>query len=283
MRIDSSQNQYVKLAKSLHSAGGREDAGLFLAEGPTVVAEALLYAPDIEWVAWCPDSDDPDCEALADAARQAAIPVHELSERSFGAMSDARTAQGIAAVLRIRRLDLTAVSVAAGPALALVLHEVRDPGNLGTMIRSADAFGACAVVLSGSCVDPWEPKVVRATAGSLFHLPIVEAQWRQVTGWAADHGFSLVAAVVDATHVLGRVPLPPRAAIVIGNEAAGLPDEVLRQTSFGVRIAMSGAAESLNAAVAAGILLYEARRQPPAPGAGTAETTEQHNGRDGEK
>ena len=152
------------------------------------------------------------------------------------------------------------IDIAEGGAV-LVLHEIRDPGNMGTMIRSADAFGAVGVILAGSCVDPEDPRVVRSTAGSLFHLPVVQADWQQVTGWAEENRVKLYATSLDGTHPVGKVGIPKRVALVIGNEAHGLPEGVLQDSDYTVRIPMSGCAESLNAAVAAGILLFDAQRQ----------------------
>jgi len=126
------------------------------------------------------------------------------------------------------------------------------------MIRSADAFGGDAVVLTGSCVDPCDPKVVRSSAGSSFHLPVVEAEWEQVVGWAREHRVSLLALDLDAEHVVGKAGLPRRAGLVVGNEAHGLPERVLQDAAFRVRIPMFGRAESLNAASAATIVLYVA-------------------------
>lgn len=258
MRIESPANRLVKLARSLHGPKGRREMRMFLAEGPAVVAEALMYAPDIQWIAHCGQGADEDAAELADAAREAGIAVHDLSERAFDALAATRSPQGIAAVIRIRPADLGMIRCRPDAETILVLHDLRDPGNVGAMIRTADALDAGAVILSGSCADPYEPKVVRATAGSLFHLPVVEADWGQVAGWAREEKLSLVAADVGAPHVLGRAGLPPRAAIVIGNEAHGLPEDVLQDAAMQVRIPVPGRAESLNAAVAAGILLYEA-------------------------
>ena len=276
MKIESPQNRHAKLARSLHTIKGRRETGLFLAEGPAAVAEALLYAPGIEWIAWCAELDNPDADELATAARQAGIPVHEMTERAFGALSDTRAPQGIAAIMRIQPRTLASIPVEDHDLTVLVLHDLRDPGNVGAMIRSADALGAAAVILSGSCVDPYEPKVVRATAGSLFHLPVVEADWRQIAAWASDNNISLVATDLDAPHELGKAQLPARVGIIIGNEARGLPEEVLQDVALRIRIPMGGRAESLNAAVAAGIVLYEAARSSSSDNC-------IHNGSDGEK
>jgi RNA methyltransferase, TrmH family len=223
-----------------------------------VVAEALLHAADIRWVACCPEIAGEDAGAVAAQAAEAGITVNMLSRRAFEALSDTRSPQGLAAVVRARRADLSALIPEAEAFTVLVLHDVRDPGNVGSMIRSADALGATGIIMVAHCADPWEPKAVRATAGSLFHLPVALAGWRQVSAWARDNAIGVVAAVATGHHVLGKADLPPRCALVIGNEAHGLPPEVLQDAALAVRIPMLGHAESLNASAAAAILLYEA-------------------------
>ncbi len=260
MLIESPHNERVKLARSLHEAKGRREAGLFLAEGPSVVAEAMAAGAGLLWIAWCEALAGPSAEGVLAAARQAKVEVLELSERAFRALSDARNPQGLAAVARIPAAGLSALETPGERFLGLVLHEIQDPGNLGSMIRSADAFGAGAVILSGAGADAHEPKVVRATAGSLFHLPVVRAQWPAVSAWAAERQVALVAAVAAGGAALDEMTLPPRVAFVIGNEAHGLPPQVLREAALQVRIPMRGRAESLNAAAVAAILLHEAGR-----------------------
>ena len=264
MPIESSQNDRVRLAKSLHTAKGRREAGLFLAEGPSVVTEALGSDAPVAWVAWCEELSSPRVAEVLEAALEAGIEVVDCGERAFRALSDTQSPQGIAAVLELPRPCLAHLKTEAARLTYLVLHDVRDPGNLGTMVRTADAFGADAVILAGSCADPYEPKVVRATAGSLFHLPVIGAAWREFVGWAAGHEVAAVASSLEAESGLGATPLPHRLALVVGNEAHGLAAEVLQDLALRVRIPMSGRAESLNAAAAAAVLLYEAsRREPP--------------------
>ncbi len=260
MNIDSPKNRHVRVARALQTTKGRREHGLFLAEGPGAVAEALMYGRGIEWVAWCEGLADAEGDEIADAARRAHIPVHQLSDEAFRALSDTQSPQGIAAVMRIEPATLDAIHIADGGAV-LVAHEIRDPGNLGAMIRSADALGAVGIVLAGQCADPYQPKVVRATTGSLFHLPVVEADWSQVKSWADDQRVSLYATALEGRHTIGKVGIPKRVAFIIGNEAHGLPESILQDATYSVRIPMSGRAESLNAAVAAGIALFEAERQ----------------------
>lgn len=257
--IDSPQNALIKLARTLHSSRGRRDCGLFLAEGPALVAEALATPREIEWIACCPELAGDEAGALAAQAIESGVQVHMLSRRAFEALSDTRTPQGLAAAARVRRADLSALALdAPQPFTALALHDVRDPGNVGSMIRCADALGATGVALIAHCADPWEPKAVRASAGSLFHLPLALAGWRQVAAWARDNAVGIVASAATGQHLLGEADLPERCLLVIGNEAHGLPAEVLQDAAMTVRIPMLGRAESLNAAAAAAILLYEA-------------------------
>ena len=257
MRIDSPQNPQVKFARALHASKGRKEHRLFFAEGPAVVAEALMYSTGIEWIAWCPELANDDVTDLAGAAMEAEVTVYEMSERAFTAMSDTRSPQGIAAVLHMPYLRLSDIALPPAACRILVLHDMRDPGNVGTMIRSADALGATAVVLTAHCADPYEPKVVRATAGSMFHLPVIEVMWQELEVWAKTKGFALVTSCPTAKYELGEAALPERALVMIGNEAHGLPEDILQQSDLMVKIPMRGKAESLNASTAAAIILYE--------------------------
>ena len=257
MLIDSPQNPQVKFARTLQTSKGRKEHKLFFAEGPAVVAEALMYSPGIEWIAWCPELANDDVTDLAGAAVESEITVFEMSNRAFTAMSDTRSPQGIAAVIHQPYLRLSDIMLPLGACRILVLHDMRDPGNVGTMIRSADALGATAVVLTAHCADPYEPKVVRATAGSLFHLPVVEIMWAELEVWAKTNDFALVTSCPTAKYELGDAKLPERALVIVGNEAHGLPEDILQQSDLMVKIPMRGKAESLNASTAAAIILYE--------------------------
>jgi TrmH family RNA methyltransferase len=148
------------------------------------------------------------------------------------------------------------------PRLVCVLAEVRDPGNAGTVLRAADAFGADAVVTTRGSVDPQSPKAARAAAGSLFHLPVVAgAPWPEVAAALRGRGLRLVGADPHASATVDQAPLAEPVALVIGNEAHGLPAEVEADLDLVVRVPLAGRAESLNLAAAAAVLLYETARQ----------------------
>ncbi|MGA7149065.1 MAG: RNA methyltransferase, partial [Microbacterium sp.] len=170
--LENPRSPRVRAVAKLTKRSARQETGLFLLEGPQAAREALVYRPDtlVEMFA-TPTAMErhPD---VRDAAREAGIEVLFTTEGVLDAMADTVTPQGIVAVARQSPTSLRDV-FAASPRLIAICEEVRDPGNLGTIIRAADAAGADAVVLTGRTVDPYNPKVVRATTGSLFHLPVV--------------------------------------------------------------------------------------------------------------
>lgn len=259
--IDSPQNQYVKLFHSLATPKGRREHGLFPVEGIHPIEDLLATGWRAMVGYWCPEllpgTDLP--QALQAASKEFVC----LSRRAFEALSDVKSPQGLAAAVRIPKP--TVRSIADREGVILALHEVRDPGNMGNMIRTADAAGALAVMAVGDCADFYQPKVVRAAAGSLFHLPLVPVTTAQLLQWAGESGTALVATSPTAATPLPQAALPPRCAVLIGSEAHGLPGELAAAADLRVTIPMPGAAESLNATVAAGIVLYEygCRRRLP--------------------
>ncbi len=182
-----------------------------------------------------------------------------LSRDVFASAVETASPQGIAATILHPR---GRAGAAPQPqSIALVLESLQDPGNLGTLIRSAEAFGAQHIFLTPDTVNPWNPKVVRASAGSVFRMPITRAPLAQIAAQLAQQGTVLYAAVaerLDSVSLL-ETTFAPRTAIMIGNEGAGLSDQALALAQARVRIPC--AVESLNAAIAGSTLLYEALRQ----------------------
>lgn len=246
----------AKLAKR----SARDETGLFLLEGPQSVREAIAFRPDgiIELFA-TPSALErhPD---LRDAAADADIDVQYTTESVLEAMADTVTPQGIVAVARQFPTSLRDV-LAAGPRLVAICEEVRDPGNLGTIIRAADAAGADAVVLTGRTVDPYNPKVVRATTGSLFHIPITRGgELDAATSALRGAGLRIIAADVKGDDLLAARSaglLAEPTAWLFGNEARGLEDDALALADTALRLPIYGSAESLNLATAASVCLYE--------------------------
>lgn len=250
--VTSVDNSAVKAARKLARRPARDAGGAFLVEGPQAVAEALgclsrLFVTD-------PGSD------LAARARDAGVDVTAVSERVLGSLADTVSPQGVVGVAELPQPALA--SVLAGARLVVVCWQVADPGNLGSVVRSADAAGADAVVCTAGGVDPRNAKAVRSSAGSLFHLPVsAEAAPAAVLDACRDAGLQVVAA--DARGATGHtdVDLARPTAFVLGNEAHGLPQEVRDGADVVAAVPILGRAESLNLAATAAVLLYEAVRQ----------------------
>lgn len=182
----------------------------------------------------------------------------KISPREFAQLSSVETPAGIMAVVEKPEQTLADIK----PGLIVFCVEIQDPGNLGTIIRGADAAGATGVILSRGTVDLYNQKVIRSTQGSLFHLPIVSVRdTAEAIGQLKKRGIKVVAAEGSANRPHFKADLAGPVAILIGNEGAGLPDEIKKLADEVVSIPMPGKAESLNAAMAATVILYEAVRQ----------------------
>ena len=243
----------LKWARRLQTAKGREVAGELLAEGPQAVREALDWGR-VRHVIVAADATLAAVE-LAGAAEAAGRPVFLADAQEMAAITDTVHGQGIVAVAE---LPVASLDQVVAPRLVLILDEVRDPGNVGTMIRAADAFGADAVVLTTGCAEPWAPKSVRASVGSVWHLSVVTGvTFDSVAAWAKSAGLALLATATGGTPLqqLGGALAGP-VAWVVGNEAAGLPPKHLGVANQTVAVPMWGKAESLNVASAAAVCLY---------------------------
>ncbi|MFS0714456.1 RNA methyltransferase [Microbacterium sp. 2P01SA-2] len=256
--LENPRSPRVRAVAKLTKRSARQETGLFLLEGPQAAREALAYRADTLVEIFATPSAIERHPELAASARRAGVDVVSASEAVLEAMADTVTPQGIVAVARQSPSSLEEI-FAARPRLVAICEEVRDPGNLGTIIRAADAAGADAVVLTGRTVDPYNPKVVRSTTGSLFHLPIVLGiELDAAVEQAHAAGLRVVAADVKGEEFLDhRETLADPTAWLFGNEARGLADEALARADLALRLPIYGAAESLNLATAASVCLYE--------------------------
>ena len=234
-----------------------------MVEGANVLDAALDGEADLEALFVAPEAEA-ECAALLDRAGRQGIPVHRLEPGVIERVAGTVTPQPVLAIARRQAPTLADVtgSGAAEAKLLVVGLDVRDPGNAGTLIRSTEAAGAHGVIFCRGSVDVTNPKTVRASAGALFHVPVVEgADPQEVLGVLGDLGLKRIAAVAHDGERPDRVDLNGPIALVFGNEAHGLPAEVLDRVDTRVTIPMPGRSESLNLGMAASILLYEARRQ----------------------
>lgn len=233
----------------------RAETGLFLVEGPQAVREALAVEDAVLELYCTPEAHGRHAD-LAAAAAAGGVEVELASDEALAAMADTRTPQGVLAVARqapVRMRDLFRAA-----RLAVILDEVQDPGNAGTVLRAADAAGASAVAFTSGSVDPYNPKVVRSTTGSLFHLAVATgAPVGDAVAAAKAAGLQVLAADMagEPLPALGAALAEPTAWL-LGNEARGLSAAARRLADRAVAVPIYGAAESLNLATAASVCLY---------------------------
>ncbi|MBI2687460.1 MAG: RNA methyltransferase [Acidobacteria bacterium] len=240
------------LVKSIRKAvqrGARTEDGFAVAEGFHLLEEAIAANLRIAAILATPTA----AARLPDNIP----PVHLVEESTLHQISSVETSQGVLSLVAVEEHPLGALFHRAP--LVIALDGIQDPGNAGTIIRSAEAFGSTGAVFLKGSVSPWNPKTLRASAGSLFRLPFALAEWEEFHREMQKRQIALYSAHPRAKSRIDQVPLHGACAILIGSEGRGVPPDHERH-AIGVRIPTTGV-ESLNAALAAGILLYEARRQ----------------------
>ncbi|MCT9934293.1 RNA methyltransferase [Planotetraspora sp. A-T 1434] len=249
----------VKAARRLTKRAFRDRDRAFLAEGPQAVREALAIKDVTVELFATVEAETRHADIVA-AATAAGVPVFRASGEVMAELTQTVTPQGLLAVCRFVHVPL-AEAVPPGSRLVALLAHVRDPGNAGTVLRTADAAGADAVVFTDASVDPYNGKCVRASAGSLFHLPVVTGTpVAQAVRQAREAGLTILAADGAGTRTLDDVDLGRPTAWLFGNEAWGLPPELLELADEVVRVPIYGRAESLNLATAAAVCLYASAR-----------------------
>jgi TrmH family RNA methyltransferase len=248
------------LIRDLQRRKARERRGLVVAEGRRLVADALAGGARVRAVLAAADAaEGPVAALLADAAARG-IATEITSRQEFDALADTATPSGVLAVIEWAPLGLDAVRLGEGPAAVLVLDAVQDPGNVGTMVRTAFAIGAAATVALDGTADVRSPKVLRAAMGALFRHPVAQASAADCLEFLARHRFELWAAAADGAAIASDTSVPERIALVVGNEGGGIRPELLERAACRVAVPMREGAESLNAAVAVGILLHQVTR-----------------------
>ena len=240
--------------RSLLRSKGRAETGLFLVEGPRVVME-LLDSPLHAEALLHPDPVPESARELVEAFLDAEVACHALPDAELASVSDTQTPQGVIAVAVRPMWDWEDL----GASDLLVLDAVQDPGNVGTLIRAAEGLGFSGALVLPGTAEAWSPKVTRAAAGSNLRLPIVEASWTDTRPWLERNELELWAA--DARgEVLGRSRASrPRVALILGNEAAGVSDAVLRAAARTVSVPLRTPVDSLNVGVAGAILMDRLR------------------------
>ncbi len=255
INITSTSNKVYKFIKSLAAKKGRNESDAYSVEGIKSVGEAMCSGESIRLVA-INEAMQQKCGELIDMAASHGIDVYIISQKLFDSMCDTKTPEGAMCVIDMRK-----ESADIKDGMYLYCDGVADPGNAGTLIRCADAVGASGVVFSRGSVDIYNPKTVRATMGSIFHLPVYVDDDGDFLEKMKTNGYMVtVGALTDSAVDYKQAPYPGNTVVVVGNEANGVSEKTLAMADNVVIIPITGQAESLNAAVAGAILMYEWKR-----------------------
>ena len=290
--ITSVNNARIKDVANLKQKKFRTERGAFFAEGLRAVTEAVRYgdATDLFFTR----SEEGRLDEIIKTAEAKGVRLYQVDDKVMAKLSDTKTPQGVLAVISmpendLRQLEPEAItkkqSKCRGNALdesgkphskkaimpekdfdnnapVVILDRIQDPGNLGTIIRTADAAGALGLILLEGCVDAFSPKVVRASMGSLFHVPVVqEISPEEALTWCYRNGYEPAATALKGAANLYKTDLSKKMAYILGNEANGVSEELQAAAETRLFIPMEGMAESMNVAMAAGIILFEGLRQ----------------------
>jgi TrmH family RNA methyltransferase len=261
--ISSTQNPLIKTVRKLiKERKAREEAGQFVVEGIQGVVEAVERNVPLHTILYAPDTltSARAMEAIQ-LAEQRGVRVESVTPEVFASLSERDHPIGILAIVSRPSTSIDA-TILPPETLLVALYETSDPGNLGTILRTADAVGAHGVLLVGNTVDPFHPAVVKASAGTIFSVPLIRLPTLVALQiWCAERGLTIVASTDKATASYWEAEYPQPLVVLMGAEAQGLPPEFLATIPHTVRIPMHGAADSLNLAVATGLILYEIKRR----------------------
>ncbi|RYF93798.1 MAG: RNA methyltransferase [Caulobacteraceae bacterium] len=254
--ITSLGNPTVKAVRALHMRKEREETGLFLAEGLKIVTEAVELGHAPRYLLHGPDAaEHPLTRAAAAMTLAHGGEVLEVNRDILEKVSRKENPQAVVGVFRQTFTPLSDIEPGSAPCW-VALEAVRDPGNLGTIIRTADAAGCGGVILVGDCCDPYSVEGVRATMGSIFAVPVARATVEEFLAWRRDWPGSVVGTLLTASVNQHSADYRAPTLILMGNEAQGLPPELAEACDVNVKIPMRGRADSLNLSVATGIMIY---------------------------
>ena len=264
--LSSAANPLVKRVRALADRKYRRRESAYVVHGIQPVWQAVEAGAQLEVLIVAPDLlRHAGATAMVAAQEAAGVRVARLSAELFGRIADRDGPSGLAAIVRSAPVALSGLAVRAD-SVFVALHSAGNPGNVGTIIRTASAAGAGGVILIGPSADPYDPVAVKASMGALFTVPVVAAESAaEFLDWAARGGVTVAATSARGSVSCWDAELPLPLAMLLGSEGAGLPDGLLAAADLRVAIPMTGTAESLNLAVAAGVLLYEVRRRTGLP------------------
>lgn len=266
--LTSTRNPHVRAALELRTRRARDASGLTLVDGARELSRALDASASVRELFTLADPD-PDAAVVIDRARAAGATVFTVDRRVLDHLGYGERHEDVVAVIETPDVALAGLSLPADP-LFVVLEGVEKPGNVGAVLRTADAVGAAGVIVADARTDIFNPNTVRASLGTVFSVPVAAAAADAVRAWLREHGIRIVAARVEATLVWSDADLTGPLAIVLGSETHGLTSAWRDDALESVRLPMLGAADSLNVSITAAVLLYEAQRQRGRSVAGSA-------------
>jgi TrmH family RNA methyltransferase len=260
--ITSTFNPLVKRVRSLARRKDRERAGAFFVDGIQHVWQALDQGAPVNTLVVAPELlTSEGAASRVERAVGDGIRVARVSAAVYGSISEREHPSGLGAIVSMSETPLDAL-VPEPDGIVVAVEDIGNPGNLGTIVRTADAVGATAVVVVGEATDPHHPAAVKASMGTLFSTPVARAtSTDELFDWARTNGCSVITTSARAAHSHTDAEYALPAVLLLGSEAEGLAPDVLARGDTQVKIDMAGTATSLNVAVAAGILLYEIRRR----------------------
>ena len=260
MIINSKDNEKIKYTKSLLKSKNRNKEKKFIIEGYRIVTLAIDCDAKLEYVFINEDFENKkEHIELLEILKSKNIKVYKTTNKLFENFIDTENTQGIIGVVKFNTNTLES-NFKKENKFVLVLDRIQDPGNMGTIIRTADACGVDLIIALKGCVDIYNPKVIRSTMGSIFDMNIVYENQDEAINFLKNNGFSIVSSYLDTDNYYNNISYNNKTALVIGNEANGINNDIILNSGTLVKIPIYGKAESLNAAISSAILMYEIKK-----------------------
>ncbi len=260
MIINSKDNEKIKYTKSLLKSKNRNKEKKFIIEGYRIVTLAIDCDAKLEYVFINEDFENKkEHIELLEILKSKNIKVYKTTNKLFENFIDTENTQGIIGVVKFNTNTLES-NFKKENKFVLVLDRIQDPGNMGTIIRTADACGVDLIIALKGCVDIYNPKVIRSTMGSIFDMNIVYENQDEAINFLKNNGFSIVSSYLDTDNYYNNISYNNKTALVIGNEANGINNDIILNSDTLLKIPIYGKAESLNAAISSAILMYEIKK-----------------------
>ena len=258
--ITAKDNEKVKYTKSLLKTKNRTKESKFIIEGYRILTLAIECSADIEYVFINEDFENKEEHIkFLETLKEKNMKIYKTTNKIFDDLVDTETTQGILGVVKFKQKNIEE-SLDADSRFVLILDRIQDPGNMGTIIRTADAAGIDAIIALKGCVDIYNPKVIRSTMGSIFDMNVIHATQDEALRLLKLKDFDIVSSYLDTNNFYNSVEYNYKTALVIGNEANGINEELVSKSDVLVKIPIYGKAESLNAAISSAILMYEIKK-----------------------